>query len=72
MKETVLCALFTHFQTQKLNIVLLLLCSYNLESGIWNTVPINSGPVPRYGHSLAAYQVNTHRYVSTSLGTENI
>lgn len=34
------------------------LCSYNLESGIWNTVPINSGPVPRYGHSLAAYQVN--------------
>lgn len=38
----------------------LLLCSYNLESGIWNTVPINSGPLPRYGHSLAAYQVNAH------------
>ncbi|MEQ2189507.1 hypothetical protein GOODEAATRI_026021, partial [Goodea atripinnis] len=30
---------------------------YNLESGVWNTVPISGGPVPRYGHSLAAYQV---------------
>lgn len=38
---------------------LLLLLSYNLESGVWNTVPINSGLVPRYGHSLAAYQVST-------------
>ncbi|GLD62923.1 attractin-like protein 1 [Lates japonicus] len=33
-----------------------MILNYNLESGIWNTVPINSGPVPRYGHSLAAYQ----------------
>lgn len=39
--------------------LLFLLLSYNLESGVWNTVPINSGLVPRYGHSLAAYQVNT-------------
>lgn len=39
--------------------LLWLLLSYNLESGVWNTVPINSGLVPRYGHSLAAYQVNT-------------
>ncbi|CAG12613.1 unnamed protein product, partial [Tetraodon nigroviridis] len=30
--------------------------NYNLESGVWNTVPINSGLMPRYGHSLAAYQ----------------
>lgn len=38
---------------------LLLFLSYNLESGVWNTVPINSGLVPRYSHSLAAYQVST-------------
>ncbi|KAJ8359892.1 hypothetical protein SKAU_G00164170 [Synaphobranchus kaupii] len=30
--------------------------NYNLESSIWNVVPINSGPLPRYGHSLALYQ----------------
>lgn len=36
--------------------------SYNLDSGIWNTVPVNSGPVPRYGHSLAAHQVNAHTW----------
>ncbi|CAL8281783.1 unnamed protein product [Merluccius merluccius] len=30
--------------------------NYNLESGVWNTVPINSGPQPRYGHSTAACQ----------------
>ncbi|TNN03732.1 hypothetical protein fugu_000761 [Takifugu bimaculatus] len=33
-----------------------MILNYNLESGVWNTVPINSGLVPRYGHSLAAYQ----------------
>lgn len=33
-----------------------MILNYNLESGVWNTVPINSGPLPRYGHSLAAYQ----------------
>ncbi|KAI2658388.1 Attractin-like protein 1 [Labeo rohita] len=31
--------------------------NYNLESGIWNTVPISSGPMPRYGHSLALYRL---------------
>lgn len=31
--------------------------SYNLDSGIWNTVPVSGGPLPRYGHSLAAHQV---------------
>ncbi|KAG5831216.1 hypothetical protein ANANG_G00301470 [Anguilla anguilla] len=30
--------------------------TYNLESSIWNVVPINNGPLPRYGHSLALYQ----------------
>ncbi|XP_061822707.2 attractin-like protein 1 [Nerophis lumbriciformis] len=38
---------FTSFQ---------MILNYNLESGIWNTVPINSGPVPRYSHSLTSYQ----------------
>ncbi|KAM6951255.1 attractin-like protein 1 [Aplochiton taeniatus] len=33
-----------------------MILNYNLESKIWNSVPINSGPLPRYGHSLAAYQ----------------
>ncbi|XP_019738990.1 attractin-like protein 1 [Hippocampus comes] len=33
-----------------------MILNYNLESGIWNTVPINSGPTPRYSHSLASYQ----------------
>lgn len=28
----------------------------NLESGVWNTVPTNSGPLPRYGHSLSTHQ----------------
>ena len=32
-------------------------CSYNLESSTWDVVPINSGPLQRYGHSLALYQV---------------
>lgn len=33
-----------------------MILNYNLESGVWNTAPISGGPVPRYGHSLAAYQ----------------
>uniref|UniRef100_A0A7N6A1F6 Attractin-like 1b n=1 Tax=Anabas testudineus TaxID=64144 RepID=A0A7N6A1F6_ANATE len=39
-----------------------MILNYNLESGIWNTVPINSGPVPRYGHSLAAYQDDIYMF----------
>lgn len=49
-----------------------LLRSYNLESGIWNTVPINSGPLPRYGHSLAAYQVNRCTYSPASVSTSRM
>lgn len=39
--------------------------SYNLESGTWDVVPVSSGPLYRYGHSLALYQVGTgdHFYV---------
>ncbi|KAM9426169.1 attractin-like protein 1 isoform 2-T2 [Pholidichthys leucotaenia] len=36
--------------------------NYNLESGVWNTVPINSGPVPRYGHSIAACQDDIYMF----------
>uniref|UniRef100_A0A673AV18 Attractin-like 1b n=1 Tax=Sphaeramia orbicularis TaxID=375764 RepID=A0A673AV18_9TELE len=39
-----------------------MILNYNLESGIWNTVPINSGPLPRYGHSLAAYQDDIYMF----------
>ncbi|XP_041829617.1 attractin-like protein 1 [Melanotaenia boesemani] len=39
-----------------------MILNYNLESGIWNTVPISSGPVPRYGHSLAAYQDDIYMF----------
>uniref|UniRef100_A0A7N8Y458 Attractin-like 1b n=1 Tax=Mastacembelus armatus TaxID=205130 RepID=A0A7N8Y458_9TELE len=39
-----------------------MILNYNLESGVWNTVPINSGPVPRYGHSLAAYQDDIYMF----------
>uniref|UniRef100_A0AAQ5YPZ8 Attractin-like 1b n=1 Tax=Amphiprion ocellaris TaxID=80972 RepID=A0AAQ5YPZ8_AMPOC len=39
-----------------------MILNYNLESGIWNTVPINSGPVPRYGHSIAAYQDDIYMF----------
>nr|XP_046232511.1 attractin-like protein 1 [Scatophagus argus] len=39
-----------------------MILNYNLESGIWNTVPINSGPVPRYGHSLATYQDDIYMF----------
>ncbi|KAM9772814.1 attractin-like protein 1 [Syngnathus typhle] len=33
-----------------------MILNYNLESGVWNTVPVSNGPVPRYSHSLASYQ----------------
>lgn len=31
--------------------------SYNLESSTWDVVPVGNGPLYRYGHSLALYQV---------------
>ncbi|XP_073729243.1 attractin-like protein 1 isoform X1 [Misgurnus anguillicaudatus] len=30
--------------------------NYNLESSTWDVVPINSGPMARYGHSVALYK----------------
>ncbi|KAI3362821.1 hypothetical protein L3Q82_001870 [Scortum barcoo] len=30
--------------------------NYNLESSTWDVVPVSSGPLYRYGHSLALYQ----------------
>ncbi|XP_012670081.1 attractin-like protein 1 isoform X1 [Clupea harengus] len=39
-----------------------MILNYNLESGIWNTVPISSGPLPRYGHSLALYQDDIYMF----------
>ncbi|XP_010117797.1 PREDICTED: attractin-like protein 1, partial [Chlamydotis macqueenii] len=30
--------------------------NYNLESSIWNVVPVSKGPLQRYGHTLALYQ----------------
>ncbi|KAM9817295.1 attractin-like protein 1 [Neosynchiropus ocellatus] len=36
--------------------------NYNLDSGIWNTVPISSGPVPRYGHSLTLFQDDIYMF----------
>lgn len=32
--------------------------SYNLESSIWNVGAVSRGPLQRYGHSLALYQVH--------------
>lgn len=31
--------------------------SYNLETSTWDVVPVGSGPLYRYGHSLALHQV---------------
>lgn len=31
--------------------------SYNLENSIWNVGTLSRGPLQRYGHSLALYQV---------------
>ncbi|KAK5881261.1 hypothetical protein CesoFtcFv8_022081 [Champsocephalus esox] len=39
-----------------------MILNYNLESGIWSTVPVSGGPVPRYGHSLAAYQDDIYMF----------
>uniref|UniRef100_A0A8C7UM57 Attractin-like protein 1 n=1 Tax=Oncorhynchus mykiss TaxID=8022 RepID=A0A8C7UM57_ONCMY len=36
--------------------------NYNLESSTWDVVPINSGPLQRYGHSLALYQDDIYMY----------
>uniref|UniRef100_A0AAX7T522 Attractin-like 1b n=1 Tax=Astatotilapia calliptera TaxID=8154 RepID=A0AAX7T522_ASTCA len=50
-----------------------MILNYNLESGIWNTVPINSGPVPRYGHSLAACQDDIYMFGGKlEAGWENV
>uniref|UniRef100_A0A096MCK5 Attractin-like protein 1 n=1 Tax=Poecilia formosa TaxID=48698 RepID=A0A096MCK5_POEFO len=35
---------------------LALLHSYNLDTSVWDVVPASSGPLYRYGHSLALYQ----------------
>ncbi|XP_053720567.1 attractin-like protein 1 isoform X1 [Synchiropus splendidus] len=39
-----------------------MILNYNLESGIWNPVPISSGPVPRYGHSLTLFQEDIYMF----------
>ncbi|XP_010783027.1 attractin-like protein 1 [Notothenia coriiceps] len=39
-----------------------MILNYNLESGIWSTVPVSGGPVPRYGHTLAAYQDDIYMF----------
>ncbi|XP_035260007.1 attractin-like protein 1 isoform X1 [Anguilla anguilla] len=36
--------------------------NYDLESSTWNVVPINSGPLQRYGHSLALYQDDVYMF----------
>uniref|UniRef100_A0A6Q2YRG6 Attractin-like 1b n=1 Tax=Esox lucius TaxID=8010 RepID=A0A6Q2YRG6_ESOLU len=47
--------------------------NYNLESGIWNTMPSNSGPLPRYGHSLATYQDDIYMFGGKlEAGTGNV
>ncbi|XP_071895918.1 attractin-like protein 1 isoform X1 [Anas platyrhynchos] len=36
--------------------------NYNLESSIWNVVPVSKGPLQRYGHTLALYQEDIYMY----------
>ncbi|XP_015671302.1 attractin-like protein 1 [Protobothrops mucrosquamatus] len=36
--------------------------NYNLESSIWNVVPILKGPLQRYGHTIALYQDDIYMY----------
>uniref|UniRef100_A0A8C5QK43 Attractin-like protein 1 n=1 Tax=Leptobrachium leishanense TaxID=445787 RepID=A0A8C5QK43_9ANUR len=36
--------------------------NYNVESSIWNVVPVLRGPLQRYGHSLALYQDDIYMY----------
>lgn len=44
--------------------------SYNLESSTWDVVPVSSGPVYRYGHSLALHQVGYGSYSRRSALSE--
>ncbi|KAG7228421.1 hypothetical protein INR49_007593 [Caranx melampygus] len=36
--------------------------NYNLETSTWDAVPVSSGPLYRYGHSLALYQDNIYMF----------
>ncbi|XP_030628181.1 attractin-like protein 1 [Chanos chanos] len=36
--------------------------NYNMESNTWEVVPVSSGPVQRYGHSLALYQDDLYMF----------
>ncbi|XP_034040368.1 attractin-like protein 1 isoform X2 [Thalassophryne amazonica] len=36
--------------------------NYNLQSRTWDTVPTSTGPVYRYGHSLALFQDNLYMF----------
>lgn len=35
--------------------------SYNFDTSTWDAVPTSGGPLYRYGHSLALYQVIIYR-----------
>ncbi|KAJ7984644.1 hypothetical protein DPEC_G00356900 [Dallia pectoralis] len=50
-----------------------MILNYNLKSGIWSTVPGNSGPLPRYGHSLVSYQDEIYMFGGKlEAGTGNV
>ncbi|XP_016150491.1 attractin-like protein 1 isoform X1 [Sinocyclocheilus grahami] len=36
--------------------------NYNLESSTWDVIPINGGPMQRYGHSLALYKDDIYMF----------
>uniref|UniRef100_A0A8C4EDP5 Attractin-like 1a n=1 Tax=Dicentrarchus labrax TaxID=13489 RepID=A0A8C4EDP5_DICLA len=36
--------------------------NYNLETSTWDVVPVSSGPLYRYGHSLALYQDDIYMF----------
>ncbi|KAM8859451.1 attractin-like protein 1 isoform 5-T5 [Spinachia spinachia] len=36
--------------------------NYNLDSGAWDVVPVSSGPLYRYGHSLALHQDDIYMF----------
>uniref|UniRef100_A0AAQ5ZB26 Attractin-like 1a n=1 Tax=Amphiprion ocellaris TaxID=80972 RepID=A0AAQ5ZB26_AMPOC len=36
--------------------------NYNLETSTWDVVPVNNGPLYRYGHSLALYQDDIYMF----------
>uniref|UniRef100_A0A8C1Q106 Attractin-like 1a n=1 Tax=Cyprinus carpio TaxID=7962 RepID=A0A8C1Q106_CYPCA len=36
--------------------------NYNLESSTWDVIPINGGPLQRYGHSLALYKDDIYMF----------